>query len=142
MLFSFFAHVGTATCLDALCNLRLFLTLNYSHYIPHYYLLTASLILLVAFGPVSIHNPNSSSLFIIDHHSTDAAIVTLISFACFPTSVGSFFPLLIPTILADNRMLLSLSLNSNQNLETHQTECRLDMRIGSCYSMLPRLALF
>lgn len=50
-------------------------------------LLTASLILPIVFGHVSILNLNFS-LF-IDHHSTDTGVVTLISFS----SVGSFFPI-------------------------------------------------
>jgi len=61
-----FAHVGTATRLDALCQCS-FLThpLLFLIYPPPL-LLTASVVLLIAFGPVSILNLNPFSSF-IDH---------------------------------------------------------------------------
>ena len=70
---------------------------RYSWYIPPL-LLTAPVILPVAFGPVSILKLNHLSLFIEYHQRILAVILTLISFNVFSGFVGSFSPSLIPSI--------------------------------------------
>ena len=54
---------------------------------------------------------NFFSLF-IDHHSTDTAILALISFASFSRSVGSFSP----PLFGGHRILFSLSPISSEDI--------------------------